>query len=317
MFTKYTEYKYKHYSFDFKDKRWKDYLKNHGFVVIKEIENEDVCNQYKNELWNVLKCFSKTDLDKPENKKWSKNYPTSLHGGMYTIGHTKTQWKIREKSKYIFEDIWNNKDLVCSFDRFTYYPKERKYKNVDISDWIHSDQSYYNDIDSYQGMLCLSDNMIYKSGGFVCIPKSNLIHKKICELDNQKNKNDWVKLSKEFKKKYVQNENILKVKNRKGDFVIWDSKTIHSGFAPINTKNENYDRIVVYVCMRMRKELNKKNANKRKMAFKDKRCTSHNPINFSLFCKNLGRFSGMTPEEVMNIYQKNNLLVDWDINHMI
>ena len=158
-------------------------------------------------------------------------------------------------------------------------------------------------------MLCLSNNMEYNSGGFICIPKSNKIHKKICEENgNGKSKEDWVKLTENFKKKYVKDENILKVKNKIGDFVIWDSKTIHSGFAPNNTNEESYDRVVSYVCMRPRNEATKNQLERRVKAFEEKRCGSHNPVNFHLFNKNMERYSKLTYDEIMKRLRDKRLL---------
>lgn len=309
-FSNYKEFNYNDYSFEFNQiNDWKQYLNENGFVVLKNIANEETCQKFKSDFWNVLNALSNADLNEGNNKRWAKNYPISLHGGMYTLGHTKPQWNIRYHCKHIFKELFGTDNLITSYDRFTYYTKYRRYKNLGISDWIHSDQSPLNKIESYQGMLCLSNNMEYKSGGFVCIPKTNLIHNQISEENGDgKNKKDWVKLTDDFKKKYVKNENILKVKNKIGDFVIWNSKTIHSGFAPINTDKENYDRIVSYVCMRPRKEATKLQLKRRLKAFKEKRCGSHNPVNFSLFNKNMERYSKLTYDEIMLRLKNKNLL---------
>ena len=309
-FPNYKNYSYENYAFDFNDKRWKNYLESEGFVVIKNSVNPTSCSIFKDNLWKTVKCLSDVDLDKVENRKWSKNYPLSLHGGMYNIGHTKTQWIVRKRCKYIFQDLWNDNDLITSFDKFTFHPKERTYKKSNISSWIHSDQSYYNEIKSYQGLLCLSKNNNYNSGGFICIPGSHKSHKQICETDNQKTKKDWVKLSDDFKEKYVNSNNILKVRNNIGDFIIWNSKVIHSGFAPINKENERYDRVVIYVCMRPRKEANKKILERRIKAFKEKRSTTHNPVRFNLFEKNLGRYSDLSYEDIMKRLNDANLLAN-------
>ena len=311
-FPTYTEYKYENYSFELQDEiNWKKYLETHGFVVLKNIVPKEVCESFRNGLWKTINSLTEVDLNDGKNKSRATNYPLSLHGGMYNIGHTKTQWAARYRCKKVFEKIWDEKDLITSFDKFAYLPKERTYRQPILSSWIHSDQSPLNKIVSYQGLLCLTDNDKFKSGGFICIPKTNTQHKEICEGNGDgKTKTDWIKLSDEFKEKNVKDENILKVRNKIGDFVIWDSKTIHSGMAPINEKEERYDRVAIYICMRKRSDANKKIINKRKKAFKEKRNTTHNPAHCKLFEKNLGRFSGTTYEGIMETLNKNNLLVD-------
>ena len=309
---------YNDYSFLFeKTDEWMKYLKNNGFVVLKNIVDNEICDKYKDELWKVIKLFSKVDLEDKNNKKYAKNYPYALHGGMYNFGHLKTQWNARYKCKKIFEKIWDDNNLVTSFDKFVYCPKERTYRNTDILSWIHSDQSYLNNIISYQGTLCLTDNLKYNSGGFVCIPKSHINHKDVCiKNGNENDKRDWVKLTDDFKKKYLKNENVLKVKNKKGDFILWDSKTLHSGMVPINKNNLRYDRVGIYICMRKRDELNNRNIKRRIKAFNEKRSTTHNPCKFKLFEKNLGRHSNTKYEEIINKLKKNKLIIE-EINNLV
>ena len=309
-FVNYSDYHYNDYAFNFND-NWKKYLDEHGFVVIKNILNHDVCENFKKKLWKSLKSLSDNNLDDPIYKKYAKNYPYSLHGGMYNIGHTKTQWAARFRCKKVYEKIWNDKDLITSFDKFCYCPKERVFQKQKLSAWLHSDQSPLNNITSYQGLLCLTDNTKLNSGGFVCIPKTNLIHKEICkENGDENNKQDWIKLTDEFKEKYITEDNVLKVKNKVGDFVLWDSKTIHSGTVPRNTRELGYDRVCIYICMRPRKEAVKRTLTRRIQSFVDKRNTTHNPVNFKLFEKKLGRHSSLSYEEILKRLRDNNLLVE-------
>lgn len=313
-FPNYREYSYEDYAFEFTDKKWRKYLDDNGFVVIKSVVKDEDCLKYRGELWKTIKSLTDVEL-RGENKKYAKNYPFSLHSGMYNIGHTKTQWEIREKVKFIYEELWDDKDLITSFDKFAYLPRARTYQNKPISSWIHIDQCLFNkDIVSYQGLLCLSNNMEYKSGGNVCIPTSHLLFEKIMgEEDVKGNKNDWIKLSDEFKEKYVKEENVLKTKTKRGDFVIWNSKMVHANMTPRNVKTENdmekrYERVCVYVCMRKRSEINKRTANRRLKAFNEKRSTTHNPAKFKLFNKNLGRWSDITYDDIQERLNKNDLM---------
>ena len=311
-FPKYSSYIYENYSFEFKNKEWKTYLQENGFVVIKNAMKKEDCENYKKKLWKVLKALGNADLNDIANRKWGKNYPTSLHGGMFNIGHTRTQWKIRNSTKYIYEDLWDSKDLITSFDKFTYMVKERSYQKNPLSKWIHMDQSIHNKEQSYQGLLCLSDNMNFKSGGNICIPKSHLQIKEIVEKDGNYTKQDWIKLTDEFKDLYVDEENILKVQTKTGDFILWDSRIVHANTAPINKGDERYERVCVYVCMRKRSDANKRTINRRKKAFDELRSTTHNPAKFKLFEKDLGRWGELTCEEIFKRLNKRNLLITED-----
>jgi hypothetical protein len=65
----------------------------------------------------------------PQTQVLSKNYPPVLHGGMIQyVGHSKSQWELRQLSRPLFEKLWNTKNLKSSFDGFCFMNGRRNYR---------------------------------------------------------------------------------------------------------------------------------------------------------------------------------------------
>jgi len=64
------------------------------------------------------------------------------HGGMVQyIGHTKSQWKLRENVAPLFAKVWEcePEDLSTSFDGFCYMDGRRGYQKQELCSFIHCD----------------------------------------------------------------------------------------------------------------------------------------------------------------------------------
>mmetsp|Transcript_33789 Transcript_33789/g.30617 ORF Transcript_33789/g.30617 Transcript_33789/m.30617 type:complete len:249 (+) Transcript_33789:65-811(+) len=243
-------YQPENYRFFLKDEqKWKEYLKTHGFVVIKGAIPEKEIKKAVQGMKETL-CNLSDNLDIDDESTWNlaKNYPMLLHGGMIQyVGHAQFQWDLRELVAPIYAKVWDVKEteLATSFDGFCYMHGNRKYQERDMLSFVHTDQApcknYYWCV---QGLVSLFDNG-EEDGGLVVIPKTHLKHHdffkklKLSHLES-----DWYKFSDEEKKDAIFKGGI-KVCGEKGDFMMWDSRTFHCNTVPTRKTN---GRACVYIC---------------------------------------------------------------------
>lgn len=144
----------------------KNKLNENGYAIIKNFLNESEADLYARQFEDIIKFLT-------VNGK----YPTMLHSGMIQyIGHSEVQWKLRIKSKVIFEELLECKELATSFDGFCYMDGNKLKKRVKIDSFLHRDQTLSDfTFQTIQGLINLSTNDQVEKGGFVCIPKSHLI----------------------------------------------------------------------------------------------------------------------------------------------
>jgi hypothetical protein len=120
------------YRFDFSDsENWKAYLKENGFVVIKNYLSQETCSEFIDSFWALMETLAEGRLDRndPSTQVLGKNYPPVLHGGMIQyVGHSEPQWKLRTLCKPIFETLWDTDKLKSSFDGFCFMNGRRNYK---------------------------------------------------------------------------------------------------------------------------------------------------------------------------------------------
>lgn len=121
----------------------------------------------------------------------------------------------------------------------------RNYKKVENNSFLHSDQSpTKNFVWSYQGIMALTDDDS-DGGGFVVVPKSHLYHRKYFQQKGLLNRKDnWYVFPEEDKiMEPICND--VKINNKAGDFILFDSRSFHC-----NTKPKvEVLRVCTYICM--------------------------------------------------------------------
>jgi len=265
------------YRFAFSDTaNWLAHLKEKGFVVVSGLISEQDSNRITEEMKECLQKFSSNLKD--DEKSWTvgKNYPFMLHGGMVQyVGHAKFQWECREKVAPIFAKIWECevKDLATSFDGFCFMNGKRKYRSQDHLSFVHTDQGPHRDyLWSVQGLVNLQDCR-ENDGGLVLIPGSHKAHQEVFKKIGKADlKEDWYKFSEEEKANDIF-KNSVKICGKAGDFMMWDSRTLHCNTVPTS---QNV-RACVYVCQIPKKKVPEKSLKKRKAAWIAKRCSNHHP----------------------------------------
>jgi len=239
-------------------------LEINGYVIIPNILEENEIYQYINDFYqwkNKIPQFDK--IHKKINPFGICRY--------HQIGHQPFIWNIRIHPKIlkIFQYLWNTEDLIVSYDGVCYIP-ETQYKNNSHKSWIHVDQApIYKEFKCYQSFISFTDNQ-YKT--LVVYQGSHLLFQEYFKNDNITQDN-WKTIDYEYLEKNKDKRKILNIK--KGDLVIWDSRTFHQcQYGDIY--NEEF-RLVQYLSYYPKHHIDNtiENQEKRKRYFIDNITTSH------------------------------------------
>ena len=269
---------------------WSTFLREHGYVVVAEALSEAQSQEGLDEMWGLMESLA--DVRQADEESWSRsaNWPPMLHGGMIQyLGHTPLQWRLRELCAPVFADLYGLEveELVTSFDGLCMMHSARNYKRVgDLMSFLHTDQSPRRKGEwSIQGLVTLTDSGP-DDGGLVVVPDTHLEHADFFDGHaRSEQRSDWYKLTDEEKVSYA--ERVIKVEAKAGDFLMWDSRTLHANDVPTR---EGSVRACAYVCMLPSSRLSPEVRQKRRSAFDGKRTSNHHPAEgFKTFPK-LPRF---------------------------
>src|SRR5438445_10344601 len=116
------------------------------------------------------------------------------------------------------------------------------------------------------------------------LEKSHMLHKQFGKHFKKTDKKDWCKLEPNEVDYYLKHGCVLKsIKCKKGDLVLWNSKTIHCGKEPVKERNIENMRCVAYLCYTQRHLATSAALKKKVKAFEDLRTTNHWPHKPKLF----------------------------------
>lgn len=242
----------------------KNELKTNGYCILPNILSQD-------EIIYCKKIFY----------EWKNSIPNHdfIHNiidphGIYkyhNVGHTRHAWYIRTRPQIIniFQQLWNQDNLIVSFDGCCYIPKECTKQDTC---WTHTDQSSIKkNFECYQGFVSLTSNKertlrVYKS--------SHLLHQEYFKQKNISNNKNWNLIDNEYLN--AINDNKINLEVPAGSLVLWDSRTFHQNQYGLPNSEE---RIVQYICYfpKNHKLNSKKMSEKRLRYFNEKRTTSHWP----------------------------------------
>jgi len=149
----------------------------------------------------------------------------------------------------------------------------RKYEERDLISFVHSDQApNKNYFWCVQGLVNLFDNS-EKDGGLVVVPGTHQKHHKFFKkIGKDHLEGDWYKFTNNEKADPLFKD-AIKVCAKKGDFLMWDSRTFHCNTVPMTSNT----RACVYICQIPKKFVSEETRGKRKECFENKRCSSHYP----------------------------------------
>lgn len=275
-----------------------DYFKAEGYVVFKDIISTEEIETGKTLMWKWLATVN-PEINKADLKTWGAWPKTFPNGIIYAdgIGQSEFMWYLRERKKVreVFSTIWNSEELVTSFDGCSIL------RPVDVNlNWkttglkLHLDQNLKlrPGFQCVQGGLNLLDSD-ENDGGFVVVPRSHLVVHEIFKLEQYKKaKNHFILLptssqSEPWSTVLKDLPRPIKVCLKAGDFVVWDSRSIHANVPPslVNDKSSpkysSIRRIVAFICMIPSSHVTDKNIfRNRKEGVNQGVTTSHWPIEY-------------------------------------
>ena len=260
-----------------------------GVAIVQGVLNTQECTNLRNGFdrhFNEL-TRGKFDAKKPEtHTELFKLHPKNGMLFQHYMCRMQEIWDLRTNDKIadIFAEIYNVPvgDLTCSVDGASYaadYKDRGKHRNNSL----HCDQSFLNN-----GRICVQSwvtahDVGPHDGTLQYMEGSHRYHKDFrihfgLDKDPAKYKPDWFKLEPHHVQWYIEQGCPIKtVTCNAGDMVLWDSRTIHAGRAPLrNRDTKGVWRCVVYVSMMKRSLLSPKDAEKRRrLVLKGEQHTSH------------------------------------------
>lgn len=201
------------------------------------------------------------------------------------IGHLQSVWNVRTHPEVakIFATIWNTDELWTSMDALNItFPSKI---GVD-KPWHHIDQSpNKGGFCCVQGFVNLLDCTNEEDGGLEVLEGSHKLHESFFKkFPDIKADGDWYKFN-DYKPErfefFASKCKPVKVAVEAGDFVIWDSRTIHHARKP--TPASKRIRSVVYVSMLPAAWGSDKDVENRKKAITERRSTTHWSVGVKLF----------------------------------
>jgi len=257
--------------------QWVHFLHENGYVVVKDVLDSAQVTAAMDDLWTLMEALGTVRRDQPATHVRSGNWPPMLHGGMIQyLGHTPLQWRLRELCAPVFASYYSTDTnaLASSFDGLCMMHGARRYQGRgELISFLHTDQSPLRKGEwSIQGLINLADAGP-DDGGLVVIPGTHLTHEDFFrDHPNGSQKSDWYKLRDAEKPPFAGRA--VKVDAQPGDFLMWDSRTLHCNTVPVR---RDAIRACVYVCMLPQDRVPAHIRHKRAQAIEQRRTSSHHP----------------------------------------
>ncbi|GAX17453.1 hypothetical protein FisN_5Hh101 [Fistulifera solaris] len=240
-------------------------LRKDGFVVISGVLSDDECQAALIQAWDWLEAASRAEHNlqgsetQPTGPMIDRNdmttlrtgvFPTSLEGGIlpfYGSGHSTAAWTIRSHPsiRAVFRTLFQTDDLIASLDGMVLWHSHQMLTDFG---WFHIDQNPREKpgLCSYQGLLNLLP-VTPSTGGNVVVrgshnlfpdhylnhPDSNCREFYNIRLD-ELNGDDWMEIDPNDHTA-IHPQKVISLLLKPGDFLLWDSRTIHCSHPPSTT----------------------------------------------------------------------------------
>ena len=242
-------------------------LQKDSFVVVSGVLNDGECQTVLDYAWDWIEasCRAENNLQANSNKERSANnfihrhdprslrsgiFPASLEGGIlpfYGSGHSQAAWNVRSHPgiRTIFRALFETDDLISSLDGVVFWHTDQILAD---SGWFHVDQNPRKKPQccSYQGLLNLlpvtpiTGGNVLVRGSHQLFPEHYLNHPdpncrtfyntRLDEL----NGDDWMEIDPNDRAA-INPEGVISLMMKPGDFLLWDSRTVHCSHPPSTT----------------------------------------------------------------------------------
>lgn len=217
-----------------------------GIVVVKQIVTSQQCDQTIKAMNQLVADMSTNTCSLNKSETWS-HIPKDSAGvsfisrGFFELYHDHVLAQIRQSVRHYIAEvlIWRRYDLWTSFDRLGIkLPEHAESKALAL----HVDQNpkIHKSFKTVQGVIALADCPVER-GTFVAAvgSRNHFLEYK----QHAPDKGEYVELPKNLNGALWIEERLQAFPLRKGDMVLWDSRTTHA-----NTENISQDiRYVAYV----------------------------------------------------------------------
>jgi hypothetical protein len=294
-----------------------DQLQREGYAVVDIGMEPEKCAAMLDALWQHAQILDKRIVrgDPSTYHAWAgtTHWIFQHHGA----GQNRAVWELRQSAQVVlaFSELWGVpvEQLLSSMDGFCLAPAGRpQMQDATIlgeqrlnKTWTHCDQSNrWHGCYSIQGFVDLVGNEADGDGGLVVYPMSHLCHSKVWASLGHDSPDHWCKFEPEQLavvradcRPYLPDDHALKnspepvpltplrVRARRGQLVLWDSRTFHRNVTPqlgsYTNKPGLVDRAVIYTCLLPRRNLGLSDQKlqqllaKRVQWMKDERTTNH------------------------------------------
>ncbi|KAL4971936.1 hypothetical protein BDW66DRAFT_163291 [Aspergillus desertorum] len=262
---------------DFSDRHygdWRDEFHKNGFVVLKNVISPKRVQYYCDKQIERLKKFE-LGFDENDESTWTAEHlPVSFKGGMYFAygsTHERMAWEARTEPAVIeiFEKLWEIKELLCFFDGMNITLPRRK--DLNWSPWPHCDQNRNRKgMQAVQGLLNIAPNGP-KDGGLMLMKGSAKFFDETPHSPELKYMDLFLFHQKDLKWFEDRGCELVKINMDPGDFVLWDSRTMHYACLP----EGDQIRHVQYICMTPRRFATEKALELKKICFGNYMGTTH------------------------------------------
>eukprot|EP01128_Nolandella_sp_AFSM9_P011892 TRINITY_DN8794_c0_g1_i1.p1 TRINITY_DN8794_c0_g1~~TRINITY_DN8794_c0_g1_i1.p1 ORF type:complete len:281 (+),score=41.97 TRINITY_DN8794_c0_g1_i1:2-844(+) len=224
------------------------YLEENGYVVFANVASNEEQKHGIDLAWKFLEDLP-FGIERSNEKSWdTESWPDPFGKGIVSgqgIGQSEFLWFCRglESVQEIYRNIWKVDELITSFDGMCFHrPMEiNRSWLTDSPSWYHIDQNgiYKPNRLCVQGFLNFFESGL-TDGGLVVVPKSHTIFEEIFKArPTLANSGDFVNIAgdRSLWEGEIKAANLspIKVCAQAGDFVLWDSRTIHCN-APATTE---------------------------------------------------------------------------------
>jgi len=262
--------------------KWQHFLKKNGYVVVSKVLSTEQLAFYRGKFWDWMESFD-TGIKRNDQATWiAANWPHSMHGLLqhFGIGHALWVWMLRTEPRIlkVFAKIWDvlPEDLLCSFDGANLTRPTKR----ETPGWEHLDQGMKN-----SDFACVQGCMVLQTceGGLRFYRKSHRQHASFWKASGAKSTGNWYKLTDADKDWYTKRCETVDVPNKEGDLVLWDSRTVHWGYAPPAEAPDSAPRMCAYVSYLPRQMATDKQLERKREVFGQRRMTSHWAVPCKLF----------------------------------
>jgi len=259
---------------------WRDHLSKHGYTVFRNVATPEQIQKATALYWEYMEAachgVRRDDPATWTNARWAGIYSVGMNA-LDAIGQAPLMWYIRTipAIRAIFGAYFQTDDLLASFDGLGVV-RGAEYATEFNRTWLHADQNPKNLKrkfgGSIQGLLQLSPSVLddgttpasaHDTGSFVCIPGSHtLFADRVAQGKEDAltmtpkgnvSANNFLRLPEDhFFYKQVQAGQLPLhlLQLAQGDFLVWNSCLVHSGWAPTTTAiKHKLRRLVAYVTM--------------------------------------------------------------------